>query len=752
VSSDRSVVTVAIPVLNGARYLAEVLAAVRAQKVDREIEILVVDSGSTDGSLEIARQSGARVLEIPKEEFSHGGTRNRMVELAHGDHVAFLTQDAMPAHDRWLASLLEGFEQADDVAAVYGPHDPRPDATHVMKCEMERHFEQWGDGGSEIDVQRLDRSPAGLASYRSFPGKLTFLSDVNCCVARVAWEQVPFRDVPYAEDQLLGRELIEAGFAKVFHPEARVIHSHDYRPVTFLRRYFDEFRALREVLGHREPFGPKRTLWTIRGLAGADKRWLRRRGVRGVALIPPLAYSLRHHTIRMTGAIIGSRADRVPARLRKVLSLEGRSTFTPVEVPRSALLAEPASDPGKPIEPVEAWPWEFVRRSHPRRPITVEPHAGRSGGPMTIAWVIPPWKVGSGGHTTIFRLVREMERRGHSCAIYLFEPGGPAHDPARLHQEIRDKFIPVEARFFVGLDDFVPVDVAIATNWWTAYPVRDLPGCREKVYLVQDDEPQFYATSAERIWAEDTYRMGYRCIAYTQWMADLLSERDGLESRFFECGTDTETYSFAGTEGREPELVVVYARRETERRAVQLALTGLATLRERRPTLRVVLFGSNLDPVVPFPCTHLGVQPPASLAALYRKAQAGIAFSLTTRSLVGQEMMASGLPLIELDGENVSSALGESGQLAMLAKPDPISIADAVEEVLDKPEEAAAMARRAHAFVQERSWERTGDQVEHALHEFLANPSIAASRVSVQISVASADTLPLRGGERSSEQ
>ena len=70
-------------------------------------------------------------------------------------------------------------------------------------------------------MQRLDRSPEGLAAYRDFPGQLTFLSDVNCAVARWAWERVPYREVPYAEDQLLGRELIEAGFAKVFHPEAR---------------------------------------------------------------------------------------------------------------------------------------------------------------------------------------------------------------------------------------------------------------------------------------------------------------------------------------------------------------------------------------------------------------------------------------------------------------------------------------------------------------------------------------------------
>src|SRR5215475_2730683 len=94
-----TVVTVAIPVLNGAEYLDEVLGAVRSQDVEREVELLVVDSGSTDGSLEIAERHAARVHEIPKSEFSHGGTRNLMMRLAQGEHVAFLTQDATPAHE-----------------------------------------------------------------------------------------------------------------------------------------------------------------------------------------------------------------------------------------------------------------------------------------------------------------------------------------------------------------------------------------------------------------------------------------------------------------------------------------------------------------------------------------------------------------------------------------------------------------------------------------------------------------------------
>ncbi len=106
-------VTVGLPIRNGERYLDEVLGAVREQKVDREVELLIVDSGSTDRTIEIAESHGARVHRIPSHEFSHGGTRNLIMELARGDHVAFLTDDATPAHDGWLRALLDAFAAAD---------------------------------------------------------------------------------------------------------------------------------------------------------------------------------------------------------------------------------------------------------------------------------------------------------------------------------------------------------------------------------------------------------------------------------------------------------------------------------------------------------------------------------------------------------------------------------------------------------------------------------------------------------------
>ncbi|HWM12454.1 MAG TPA: glycosyltransferase, partial [Solirubrobacteraceae bacterium] len=659
-------VTVAVPVYNGARYLDEVLAAVRGQRVDRELELLVVDSGSTDGSLEIAERHGARIHRIPKAEFSHGGTRNRMMELAEGAHVAFLTQDATPAHDGWLAALLEGFEQARDVALVFGPHEPRPGASHMIEVEMERHFAIWGDGAREIDVQRLLRTPGELAAYRAFPGRYTFFSDVNGCVARWAWERIPYRPVPYAEDQLLGREMLEAGFAKVFHPDARVRHSHDYPPGQFLRRYFDEFRSLREVLDHVEPAHPLRTPLSIRGLARNDERWLRERGVEGAELARAVATSYRHHAIRQAGAIAGTRADRLPAPVRRWLSLDGRASFTPYDVPESPLLAtKPTQPDSRPTDYTAHTEWDFVNAAYPPRPLALEPHSGDTTPPWTIAWVVPVWKRGSGGHTTVFRLIRQMELRGHRCVIYVFDPTNRvARSPYELRDEIREHFVPdVEAQVFKGLADFDSADVCIATGWQTAIPVRDLPRCREKVYLVQDHETEFFATSAQQIWAEETYRMGYRSIAYTPWMADVLRERYGTEARWFECGTDLDVFSFAEEAGRREELIALYARRETGRRAVDLAIAGLAVLAERRPTIRPVLFGSRKESRLPFAAEDLGVVHPRRLAKLFREASVGLVFSLTTHSLAAQEMMASGLPVVELEGDNVSSALGASGDV-----------------------------------------------------------------------------------------
>ncbi len=334
--------TVAIPVLNGGRLLAETLESLDRQqnRAGVSLEILVVDSGSGDGSAELAESHGARVIRIDKSDFSHGGTRNMAVAEAAGDAVAMLTQDATPARDDWLDAIVEGFALADDVALVFGPHRPRPEHSHFVRRELVDHFKTWERGGEPL-LQRIEPGPDGLDDYRLRTGEYRFFSDVNGAVARWAWEQVPYREVPYAEDQLLGREMIEAGFAKVYHPRMAVVHSHDYPPLKFMKRYFDEYRGLREVLDYTPPFGVRSSVRTVVGLTRSDRRLLRAEGLAGAGLIAPTARSARHHALRLVGEGLGGRANRLPERLTKMMSLEGRAGFAPTKLPDRLLADTP---------------------------------------------------------------------------------------------------------------------------------------------------------------------------------------------------------------------------------------------------------------------------------------------------------------------------------------------------------------------------------------------------------------------------
>jgi glycosyltransferase involved in cell wall biosynthesis len=318
-------VTVAVPVLNGGPLLDEVLGAVRRQQWPGDVQLLVCDSGSADRSVQIARSRDAEVIEIAPGSFAHGPTRNTLMERASGDIVVFLTQDATPADEQWLARMVGGFELADDVALVHGPYRPRPDASPSVARELEQFFTAMSPDGAAV----VDR-PTPDGAWRGVSARASFFTDANGAVARWAWERVRFPDVAYAEDRLLALRMLEAGFAKAFVPSAEVVHSHDYRSWDLFRRYFDEFRGLRETFGHVEPLDPRRTVGILRRQVVADRAWCRAAGVAGRELDLATLRSARHFAIRALGSQLGSRADRFPPAIRRAFSLERRATFEPV--------------------------------------------------------------------------------------------------------------------------------------------------------------------------------------------------------------------------------------------------------------------------------------------------------------------------------------------------------------------------------------------------------------------------------------
>jgi glycosyltransferase involved in cell wall biosynthesis len=320
--------TVAIPVRDGGELLAGTLRSLARQSVRHEL--LVCDSGSTDGSTEIARAHGARVLEIAPASFNHGGTRNLLMREARGTRVALLTQDAQPADERWLERLLVGFTLADDIAIVCGPYRARHDASFAVRSELELWFASLSADGAPA-IERLASAERSLPAVE-LVGRRGFFTDANACIARAAWERVPFREVAYAEDRVLALDMLRAGYAKAFVPDAVVVHSHDYTSLQELQRCFDEWRGLLEVYGWREPARPAQLVRKLRGQILGARRAAAQAGLDGTSRGPTLTALSRHHVLRLVGALLCSRADRLPPSVRRKLSLERRASFAPLDL------------------------------------------------------------------------------------------------------------------------------------------------------------------------------------------------------------------------------------------------------------------------------------------------------------------------------------------------------------------------------------------------------------------------------------
>jgi rhamnosyltransferase len=235
--------TIAILSYNGEQYLAQILEAIARQDYSGSFEVLVIDSGSTDRTLDIvAQHPEVRLHQIPNEEFGHGKTRNLAAQLAKGRYVAYLTHDAVPADAHWLAELLAPLELFPRVEAVVGRQVARRDCVPILKYEIDRVFETQGpEFGTTVTyaTAAFDRNP-----HYSQPG--AYNSDVNSAARRsFLLATVPYRDVDYAEDQLFGRDVLDNGYHKAYAARGAVEHSNDLSFREYKKRIFDEIVGLR---------------------------------------------------------------------------------------------------------------------------------------------------------------------------------------------------------------------------------------------------------------------------------------------------------------------------------------------------------------------------------------------------------------------------------------------------------------------------------------------------------------------------
>jgi glycosyltransferase involved in cell wall biosynthesis len=357
--------------------------------------------------------------------------------------------------------------------------------------------------------------------------------------------------------------------------------------------------------------------------------------------------------------------------------------------------------------------------AHPETKPLTPPDGKADPRSLDLHWLVANFSEGSGGHMTIFRMIQQLERLGHRNTIWFYEQSKYATEE-EAQRAVCEQFLPLKAqvRFVGGHPERIVGDAVIATHWWSAYHARSVTRVRKRFYFVQDFEPSFYPMGSEYLLAENTYRFGFTCITAGKWLESLMRDRFENRAFSFDLAYDPKVYFEDAAVKRAGKRVAFYARVTTPRRAVELGFLALELAAARIPGLHVDFFGWPVGKLsLPYGYTDHGILNHTQLAMLYRETAAGIVFSATNYSLVPQEMMACGLPVIDLEGEN-TRAVFPSGAIT-LSKPDPQAIADDLVSLLSGPK-AQQAARLGFDFVRTLSWEKSGEQIARGLAAELA--------------------------------
>lgn len=234
----RPAASVLIPTHNPGPSVERVLQAIFAQHVDLDFEVVVVDSTSSRADVERMHAFPIRFEQIPQAEFGHGRTRNLLAQLARGEFLLYLSQDAEPVSPNWMSTLLEPLAEPV-VAGAYARQVPRPTADPLIRFFLAQTY-----GPDPARRRVAHREPLGIQDI--------FFSNVSSAIRRDVWERIPFRnDVVMSEDQYWAHDALRAGYEVVYHPAACVYHSHNYSLRTLFRRNWLSGASLRGLIADR---------------------------------------------------------------------------------------------------------------------------------------------------------------------------------------------------------------------------------------------------------------------------------------------------------------------------------------------------------------------------------------------------------------------------------------------------------------------------------------------------------------------
>lgn len=238
---NKPFVSVIILVKNGLPYIEECLDAVFSQETPWCFEVIVIDSGSTDGTVEIVKKTPAKLIQILPEHFNHGETRNLGASLSNGVYLIFLVADATPVGRDWMMQLVDA-ANTNGAAGAYSRQLPRGNHNLFARNAVER----WHTASS---VRRLQKYPP---NYKQIDPRdrylLALYDDVSSCMKKQIWRKYPYHNV-HCEDVEWSDRVMRDGYAIVYEPNSVVIHSHQRSIKQDMKRIYVYSKQLNLIFG-----------------------------------------------------------------------------------------------------------------------------------------------------------------------------------------------------------------------------------------------------------------------------------------------------------------------------------------------------------------------------------------------------------------------------------------------------------------------------------------------------------------------
>ena len=299
-------VSIVMVVRNAMRYLRLSLPTLLDQEVDLPVEIVVIDSSSSDGSPEYVRalaQSDPRLrlLVIDPSEFHYARTRNKGADIAKGRFIVYVNGDCVPIGTGFLSDLVRPLRANGAVAATYGRQVPGQGAGLVSRIRMSFNY------GEVPAVKSIADGPKDAKN-------LYFFSAAACALDSHCFGDVIFDEaIPVYEDMALAKRIITDGGRIAYVPQAVAVHSHEYSPLQLMRRYYDSGVIMTRINAWSDDSSPTRSLRAYIRHAAGHIGW------------SPLGWSqfLTYLAASGVGYALGLRSAWLPAFARRFMSLYG---------------------------------------------------------------------------------------------------------------------------------------------------------------------------------------------------------------------------------------------------------------------------------------------------------------------------------------------------------------------------------------------------------------------------------------------